>query len=82
MTKYDPADTLDWHDISMELWREYSFPGGNLVRIEAPQRVAIKVSGGGHSHRVVCKDGSVFYIPAGWIALHWMSDGDHQPIQF
>jgi hypothetical protein len=69
------ATTFDWLDLTDELWREYVFPGGHTIRIEAPAKVAIKApsvgSVGGGSHRVIDANGGSHYISYGWLAIRW-----------
>lgn len=58
---------LDFVDISSELSRAYTFPSGQVVKIDGPQQLHVSASGG---HRIYAEDGC-HYIPAGWIHLHW-----------
>lgn len=51
---------------SREDWREYRFPGGEVVRIENPQFLIVSDNG----HRIGCGDIS-HYVPYGWIDLCW-----------
>lgn len=64
------AEALDvpFSDISSELWRAYRFPGGEIVRIDAPVRLAVSASGG---HRVESIDGHGHYVPSGWLKIEW-----------
>lgn len=54
-------------DIDSELWREYRFPGGEIVRIEGPIKLCVKDNG----HRVWDEKNISHYIPSGWIHLTW-----------
>lgn len=67
MTEFRNESKHEFVDISSEQFREYTFPGGDVVRIERPARLAVSASGG---HRVFGVDGC-FYIPTGWISIHW-----------
>ena len=57
-----------------EEWREYRFPGGELVRIEKPQYLIVSDNG----HRLLDGDGRSHYVPYGWIHLCWENKGDHE----
>ena len=59
---------LAFTDISSELWREYRFAGGDVVRIEQPLKLNVSESRG---HRVFDAQGRSHYIPWGWIHLSW-----------
>jgi hypothetical protein len=50
-----------------EEWREYRFPGNEIVRIESPQFLIVSDNG----HRVFGLDDISHYIPYGWIHLQW-----------
>lgn len=63
------ASGLEFIDISSEIWREYTFLGGETVRIDGPLRLNISESGG---HRIFDASGISHYIPTGWIHLKWM----------
>ncbi len=70
------SDQYDWKDISAEAWREYTFPGGSIYRIERPEQLAVKTTpDNGDSHRIVCADGVCHYIPRGWIGIRWIGHG-------
>ena len=68
---FENATKLDFADISSEKWREYRFPGGDIVRIEAPQKLNVSDSGG---HRIYDAEGVSHYIPAGWVHLKWAAE--------
>lgn len=55
-----------------ELWREYRFPGNEIVRLEEPVTLIISDNG----HRIVTADGMSHYIPYGWIHLSWEPPAD------
>ena len=59
---------LEFQDISSEVSRTYTFPGGDTVTIAAPVGLNVSESGG---HRIEDKAGVAHYIPAGWIHLTW-----------
>ena len=50
----------------MEMWREYTFPGGEKVKIENVVRVSISESG---THRLETKTGRKHIVPAGWVHI-------------
>lgn len=68
-----------WRDISNEGYREYVFPGGDVVRVDGP--AALKVTrhedyvgpGSPDSHRIETLDqeNPNRYIPPGWIELRF-----------
>jgi hypothetical protein len=61
-------------DISSEQYREYRFPGGDTVRIDAPQFLSVSASGG---HRIFDADGNSHYVPNTWLHLTWRAkDGE------
>jgi hypothetical protein len=59
---------LEFADISSEFWREYRFPGGEVVRIDEPLKLNVSESGG---HRIFDAAGRSHYVPAGWLHLVW-----------
>ena len=63
-------DVSKWHDISSEAWREYHFPGSEIIRIEAPLKLFVTRKKEGDSHRIVAKGGP-WYIRSGWLAISW-----------
>ena len=81
MKIYSDNPSLDFKDISSEIYRVYVFPpvreGGKCVeyRIEEPEAASFKAPVntwcGGGSHRVVERNGKAHYIPSGWIAMYW-----------
>lgn len=58
---------LKFTDISSEVYREYKFPGGDVVRIDNPVKLNVSKNG----HRVWDQQLVSHYIPQGWIHLHW-----------
>ena len=54
-----------------EEWREYRFPGGEIVHIDAPQFLIVSDNG----HRIGAGTVS-YYIPYGWIELKWLNRSD------
>ena len=67
-------------DISMELYREYTFisDAGVKAKIRIDNPIFIVV--GDNGHRVSAPDGS-HYIPYGWIHLMWVNE-DQENQQF
>ncbi len=63
----DNRSTNKFIDISSELWRSYTFPGGDVVKIDVPTHL----SAGPGGHRVLDALGVSHYIPKGWIHLQW-----------
>lgn len=66
--EFKNATDLEFTDISSELWREYHFLGGEMVRIDAPLKLHVSESRG---HRIFDAAGVSHYVPAGWIHLKW-----------
>ncbi len=58
----------EFNDISGELFRQYEFPSGQIVRIERPLWLYVSKSGG---HRLIDAEGRSHYIPSGWGHLWW-----------
>lgn len=58
---------LAFTDISSELWREYEFADGTVVRIEEPLKLNVSRNG----HRLFSADGVSHYVPGGWRHLRW-----------
>lgn len=55
-------------DISSEAYRSYKFPGGDVIRIDNPEKLSVSAGG----HRLF--DGvKSHYIPKGWIHLEWQA---------
>jgi len=59
---------MEFKDISDEQYREYTFVGGEKVRIEG---IKLNVSDSG-GHRIEDKYGISHYIPFKWIQLTWV----------
>jgi len=62
------ASGLVFKDISSELERTYTFPGGDRVNILRPLALHVSTSGG---HRIYAEDGTSHYIQSGWLAITW-----------
>ena len=62
------ATDLHFTDISSEEWREYTFLGGEVVRIEKPLILNVSESKG---HRLFDSYGISHYVPPTWIHLRW-----------
>ena len=66
---------LDWKDISDELERTYTFPGGHELTIRNPSKLSVKSplfgEVGGGSHRIADMDGNGHYISYGWLGISW-----------
>lgn len=60
---------LEFKNISSEKFREYTFPNGNIYRIDGPIALHVSKSGG---HRVICDNGKCHYVQPreGW-AIRW-----------
>lgn len=58
---------LSFSDISSEEYREYVFPGGEIVKIESPLQLNVSKNG----HRLFDAQGVSHYVPQGWIHLRW-----------
>ena len=58
---------MEFKDISVERFRVYTFPGGETVRIDRPQEIAVSENG----HRIRDLLGRGHYVPAGWVHLEW-----------
>ena len=50
----------------MESWREYTFPGGDKVKIENVAKVAVSESG---THRLETSTGRKHIVSSGWIHI-------------
>ncbi len=62
------TEKLEWNDISNELYRVYTFPNGEVVRIDKPLRIAVSQRG----HRIETQDRVGHYVPLGWIHIEWV----------
>ncbi|MES2860084.1 MAG: hypothetical protein V4701_01350 [Pseudomonadota bacterium] len=69
------AAKIEFTDVSTEAWREYLFPGGDLVRIEEPLKLHVSESGG---HRIFDASGLSHCISPSWIKITWHAK-DGQP---
>lgn len=65
---------LEFEDISSEQWREYTFVGGQTVRIDKPLKLYVSENG----HRILDSCGVSHYVPLSWIHLKWKAK-DGQP---
>lgn len=72
--EFNNKSGLEFTDISSEMYREYEFGGGDLVRINVPLYLHVSNNG----HRVFDATGVSHYIPPGWIHLRWVAK-DGQP---
>lgn len=70
---------IKFNDIGAEEWREYHFPDGYVVRIEAPLWLNVSKSGG---HRIMTVAGDSEYIPPGWRRLRWRTRDGRAAFQF
>jgi hypothetical protein len=68
---------MNWKDISVELERTYTFPGGEKVTIFGPTRLAVSDSGG---HRIVDAANHGHYIPPKWIHIEWIVPAGADPV--
>ena len=82
------GDKLEWLDISNEAWREYTFPGGDVIRVNDPIALNIKRKPEGDSHRIKARDIRTqacrsHYIKAGWLRIEWEgTNPDHFAYDF
>ena len=53
--------------------RTYTFPGDELVTLDNVVRIAVSASG---NHRLETADGVKHIVPAGWLHIAFLSDGD------
>jgi hypothetical protein len=67
-------------DISGELYRDYTFPGGTVITVEAPATLWVKRSEKGDSHRIALANGHGVYIPAGWLKIEWANKPGQPPV--
>jgi len=77
----DPDEYTE-HDISTEEWREVILADFK-IRIKEPQRLIIRK--GGSTHRVVCKNGSVYCYAApetGKSVIVWKNYDTNVPVNF
>lgn len=58
---------LEFTDISSEMWRRYTFSGGDTVYLSEPLQLHVSDNG----HRIFTANGESHYIPLGWIHLQW-----------
>lgn len=67
-TQFRNKSGLDFISIESEEFREYTFTGGQTLRILDPMWLHVSESGG---HRVFDASGTSWYIPKGWLHLRW-----------
>lgn len=60
--------SIQWIDISSELFRQYDFGVLGITTIVCPQWLYVSPSGG---HRIVDSKEVCHYIPTGWKHLYW-----------
>lgn len=60
----------EFTEIATEAYREYVFPCGAVVRIDAPTHLSVSKSGG---HRLLDAGGTSHYVPSGWVHLRWVA---------
>lgn len=65
--------------LDKEIWREYIYPNGGVLRIENPDLLYRKKSNP-HSHRIVTTGGDTYYPAPGWIGIHWNAPAE--PVSF
>lgn len=64
---------IEWKNIDHEIYRYYTFPGGNRIVISEPVLLNVSRSGG---HRILDAKDVAHYIPSGWIHLVWETNDD------
>ena len=62
------ASNAEWKDISSETFREYTFPGGEQIRINAPVKLWVRPSG---SHCVIDKNGLTHWVSSKFLSITW-----------
>lgn len=67
-------------DVSDELFRTYTFPGGEVVRVDRPVGLWVTRKANGDSHRIACENGNGVYIPAGWLKIEWANKPGKGPV--
>lgn len=73
MKKATNNKELEFKYIKHEIYREYTFPGGDKIKIKNPTAINVSTSGG---HRVQDATGMAHYIPSSWIHLCWETNDD------
>lgn len=68
MSDFINESGLTFVDISSEEWREYRYPDGGSVRIDAPTKLHVSKAGG---HRIFDNQGVSHYVNSGWRHLSW-----------
>jgi hypothetical protein len=59
-------------DISSEEYRIYTYPNGDMCRIDDPAELYVLADESGDSHRVVDRAGMTHRPNRGWIMISWM----------
>lgn len=67
-------------DISGELFRVYTFPGGHEIMVNEPATLWVKSKSTGDSHRIALANGRGVYIPAGWLKIEWANKDGQPPV--
>lgn len=74
MLSFDVAAELEFKDVTDEEWREFIYPDA-AVKVTEPALICTKApppgTRGGGSLRIICLNGTVTYIPHGWVCLNW-----------
>jgi hypothetical protein len=70
MVEFKNESSKEFTDISSEMYREYEFSNGKIIKISLPLKLNVSDSGG---HRLFDSNGVSHYIPPGWIALRWQA---------
>ncbi len=78
---------LKWHDIANELWRTYTFPGGDIITIQRPKKLHVSYDPvNGDSHRVIAEtlDGKpvVHDVRRGWLTIKWQVHDENRVYEF
>lgn len=71
-TDFRNESGLEFIDISSEEWREYTFPGGQIILVTKPLRLHVSE----HGHRLFDEEGICHYVPLSWIHLRWKVKDD------
>lgn len=59
---------LEFKDISTEVYREYMYSNGGVLRVEKPIQIAISRSG---NHRIITEDGMSYIVAPQWLAIRF-----------
>jgi hypothetical protein len=66
-------ETMDFADISGEVYRKYIYQDGSEFHLEDPIALNVSKSGG---HRLILSDGRSIYVRHGWIAFEFKALDD------